>query len=333
MVEQKIISSKELSNYGPVLSLNQMAFALFKQQRATWELARKNYEALDEVQTRDFDFEHFKIVAQHNPGRIRSSAAKVDAQSIAERPCFLCPKNLPAEQKVLMFQDKFLILVNPFPVFPVHLTIPLVEHRPQEILSFFKDMLELSKELEGFTVFYNGPQCGASAPDHFHFQAGNRGFLPLETELENLEKNHTEVLAQNSGIKIFAVKNCLRRFVGFVSSNPVELNRAFRRVYSLLQLKDENEPMMNILSFFEKGEWKIIVFPREKLRPSHFYKNDENQVVVSPAAVELGGVLVLPRQEDYVSISNKIVSEVYNEITLPSPGFEHLMKTVKNAYR
>lgn len=333
MLEQRIISSSELSKYGSVSNLNEQAFALVKQQRETWALARENYAALSDVQTRDFDFGHFKIVAQHNPGRIHSSAAKVDAQSIAERPCFLCLNNLPSEQKALRFQDKFLILVNPFPVFPVHLTLPLVEHKPQEIFSFFPDMLELSKELEGFTVFYNGPQCGASAPDHFHFQAGNRGFLPIENELEILEKRHADVLVQKSGIKIFVVKNYLRRFVGFVSANPVELNNAFYRLYSSLQLKNGNEPMMNILSIFENGEWKIIIFPREKLRPSYFYEEGDRQIIVSPAAVELGGVMVLPRHEDFDSISNKIVSEIYNEVTLKDSDFEHLIKSVSKAYR
>jgi ATP adenylyltransferase/5',5'''-P-1,P-4-tetraphosphate phosphorylase II len=333
MLKQKIISSEELSNYGSVSTMNEQASALVKQQRETWELARKNYTALSEVQTREFDFGHFKIIAQHNPGRIRSSAAKVDAQSIARRPCFLCPQNLPDEQKAILFQDKFLILVNPFPVFPVHLTIPLIEHKPQEIYHFFPDMLELSRELKGFTVFYNGPQCGASAPDHFHFQAGNIGFLPIENELEDLVKNHSEILVHKPGLKIAAVKNYLRRFVCIASSDRAETLNAFYRVYSSLPEKNGNEPMMNILCFFEKEEWRVIIFPREKLRPSHFYKEDKNQVVVSPAAVELGGVIVLPRQKDFGAISNQIISEIYNEVTIPSFGFEHLTKSVSNAYR
>ncbi|WP_372948287.1 DUF4922 domain-containing protein [Mariniphaga sp.] len=333
MLEQRIISSSELSKFGPVSTLNEQAFALVKQQRETWELVRKNYEALSDVQTRSFDFGHFKIIAQHNPGRIRSSAAKVDSKSISERPCFLCPENLPPEQKALNFQNKFLILVNPFPVFPVHLTIPLLEHRPQEILNFFPDMLELSRQLEDFTVFYNGPQCGASAPDHFHFQAGNREFLPIENELETLEKNHSEVLVHKRGLKIFAVKNYLRRFVCIVSSHRTELLNTFHHVYSSLPEKNGNEPMLNILCFFEKEEWRVIIFPREKLRPSHFYEIAEKQVVVSPAAVELGGIMVLPRQKDFDSISNQIISEIYNEVTLPFPGFEHWIKSFLNAYR
>ncbi len=333
MLEQKTISAEKLSNYGPVSNLNQMAFALVKQQQKTWELARTNYEALSEVQTREFDFGRFKIIAQHNPGRIRSSAAKVDAQSIAERLCFLCPDNLPEKQKALVFQDKFLILVNPFPVFPVHLTIPLIEHRPQKILNFFPDMLELSYKLEGFTIFYNGPQCGASAPDHFHFQAGNRGFLPIETELENLEKNYAEILVQKPGLKIMAAKNYLRKFLCIISSNREEITEAFLRVYSSLPDKNEIEPMMNILTSIKNGQWNVIIFPREKLRPSRFYEEGENQLVVSPAAVELGGVMVLPRQKDFNSISNQIVFEIYREVTLSSADFEHLINSVRNTYR
>ena len=333
MLEKKIISVQELSDYGPVSTLNKQAFALVKQQQKTWEFVRKNYDTLAGVQTREFDFGHFKIIAQHNPGRIRSSAAKVDAKSIAERPCFLCMNNLPEEQKALIFQDKYMILVNPFPVFPVHLTIPLIEHRPQEILNFFPDMLELSRQLEGFTVFYNGPQCGASAPDHFHFQAGNRGFLPVESDLENLEKNHSEILIQKPGLKIFAVKNYLRRFLCIVSSDRTETLNAFHRVYSSFPGKNGNEPMLNILCFFENEEWRMIIFPREKLRPSHFYETAEKQVVVSPAAVELGGIMVLPRQKDFEAISNQTISEIYDEVTLPFHRFEHLIKSVSNAYR
>ena len=332
MVKQKFISAKELSKFGPVSNLNKQAFSLVKQQKATWELARKNYTALSKVQTREFDFGHFKIIAQHNPGRIRSSAAKVDAQSIAERPCFLCPKNLPPEQKAILFQNKFLILVNPFPVFPAHLTIPLVEHKPQAIFSYFPDMLKLSRELEGFTVFYNGPQCGASAPDHFHFQAGNGGYLPVEKEFEILEKKHSEILVQKSGLKIIAIRNYLRRFISITSADRSQLVNAFQRLYTLFPDEKDNEPMLNILCCFREKEWRIIVFPREKLRPSFFYEKDDKQVVVSPAAVELGGVLVLPRQKDFDTVSTQIITAIYEEVTLSCSRFEALIESVLMIY-
>jgi ATP adenylyltransferase/5',5'''-P-1,P-4-tetraphosphate phosphorylase II len=332
MLNQKVISTEELSKFGPGSNLNEQVIALVKQQQQTWQLARKNYNMLSEVQTRDFDFGDFKIIVQHNPGRIRSSAAKVDAKSIAERPCFLCLQNLPDSQKTIIFQNKFLILVNPFPVFPVHLTIPLVDHQPQRILNYFPDMLDLARELTGFTVFYNGPQCGASAPDHFHFQAGNRGYLPVENEFETLKKNHSEVLVQKPGIEIIAVKDYLRRFVGIRSADRSQMINAFQRLHNLLPGEKGNEPMLNILCWFEKDEWQIIVFPREKLRPSFFYETGEKQLVVSPAAVELGGVMVLPRQKDFEAVSNSIISAIYDEVTLSYFKFELLTESLSDTY-
>ncbi|HDR50172.1 MAG TPA: DUF4922 domain-containing protein [Mariniphaga anaerophila] len=324
MLEQKRISVKELAKYGPVAGLSEQAVALVKQQQETWELVRKNYGALSGVQTKKFDFGHFTIIAQHNPERIRSSAAKTDAKSIAERPCFLCLKNLPSEQKGLVFQEKYLVLANPFPIFPLHLTVSNLEHTPQRILDFFPDMLELSRELSGFTLFYNGPECGASAPDHFHFQAGNRGFLPVEKELETLEKQHARVLLQNQKGKMFAVENYLRRFVAVVSSDKGAATEMFLQIYSFLAGENPKEPMLNVLCYFENHSWKIIVFPRAKQRPSHFYRDDSARVVVGPAAVELGGVLVLPRHRDFVEITKKTIAEIYGEVTMCENEFKFI---------
>jgi ATP adenylyltransferase/5',5'''-P-1,P-4-tetraphosphate phosphorylase II len=326
MLEQKIISVEELSKYGPVISLNEKAVALVKQQQKTWEPARKNYGALSEVQTKNFDFGHFTIIAQHNPVRIRSSAAKTDADSIAARPCFLCLENLPSEQKAIVFQNKYLILTNPFPIFPLHLTLSSLEHTPQRILDFFPDMLELGRELTGFTLFYNGPECGASAPDHFHFQAGNRGLLPVENELKTLENQYAKVLVQNQKVKVFAVENYLRRFVAIVTSDKDAAAEMFRQIYLFLAGENPKEPMLNILCYYENGAWKIILFPRAKQRPSHFYRNDETQLVVGPAAVELGGVLVLPRSGDFVKITNKIIAEIYSEVTISENDFNLMVE-------
>ncbi|MGC9355923.1 MAG: DUF4922 domain-containing protein, partial [Mariniphaga sp.] len=172
MLKEKTIAPGELRKFGRAENLNEQAKTLVAQQKAAWEMASKNYAALKSVQTRTFDFGHFEIVVQFNPERIRSSAAKTDTKSIAERPCFLCLKNLPPEQKGIPFGEDYLILTNPFPIFQTHLTIPHLHHTSQQITGFFPDMLRLSRKLNGFTVFYNGPQTGASAPDHFHFQAG-----------------------------------------------------------------------------------------------------------------------------------------------------------------
>lgn len=330
MLKGKVIAPGELRKFGSVENMNEQAKALVAQQKITWELASKNYRGLDRIQTRTFNFGDFEIRVQFNPERIRSSAAKTDAKSIADRPCFLCLKNLPREQKGIPFQEDYIVLTNPFPIFPVHLTIPHLEHTPQQILPYFSGMLNLSRELNDFTVFYNGPQTGASAPDHFHFQAGIKGLLPIENELENLKKNIAETLFDERDLTVFAVDNYLRRFVAVQSDNKEKLQKIFQVMFELLPSENEDEPLLNVLCHFENGKWNVFVFPREKQRPSHFYRNDENQFVVSPASVELGGVLILPRKEDFDKITKEILSEIFGEVTLQENDFRNFVEQIKS---
>jgi len=330
---EKTISFAELTLFGRVENLNDMAKTLVAQQKSTWEMAGKNYEALNRVQTKAFDFGHFRIVTQFNPERIRSSAAKTDAKSIAERPCFLCVENLPTFQKGILFQEKFLILTNPFPIFPVHLTISKLEHSRQEIAGNFSDLLELSQNLTEFTLFYNGPQCGASAPDHFHFQAVIKNALPIEDEFSTMESQFSEILFQNNKIKIIAVENYLRRFIAIVSNDINEIEKRFKHICKNLKTGSGEEPMMNFLTSFQHDKWRVIIFPRDKQRPSHFFRTDEKQILVSPAAVEMGGFLVLPGGEDFLKITKKEIEEIYGEVTVNKEEFEklvtHLCKDLK----
>ena len=328
-MNEKTLSISELAKFGETATLNERAISLVNQQCSVWETAKTNYETLKQVQTKTFDFIHFKIIAQFNPGRIRSSAAKTDAASIAKRPCFLCTENLPPDQKGILFQEKYMILVNPFPIFTKHLTISHVAHTPQLIKNHFAELLDLSAALTDFTVFYNGPQCGASAPDHFHFQAVTKGFLPVETEFASLEKDFSEVIVQTGTMKVIATDNYLRRFVTFMSKDKMEIQKHFELIYKILDFSENEEPMMNILSRFENGAWQVILFPRQKQRSSHFFKTDESQIIVSPASVELGGFLILPREEDFNKITKKEIGEIYGEVTLNLKDFERL----KNALR
>jgi ATP adenylyltransferase/5',5'''-P-1,P-4-tetraphosphate phosphorylase II len=234
MLTKKIITLKELAEFGFVQNINEQAMSLVAFQKTTWDTAAKNYEALNRVQTKIFDFGHFRIVTQFNAERVRSSAAKTDSKSISERPCFLCTKNLPVEQKGILYQDKYLILVNPYPIFPVHLTISKVTHTPQEILPYFSDLLKLSRSLNDFIVFYNGPKCGASAPDHFHFQAVIKNSLPIESEFNTLGNQFAEILFENIKTKVIAVENYLRRFIAIVSDDKNEIKNKFQHIYQIL---------------------------------------------------------------------------------------------------
>lgn len=162
--------------------MNQTIHHLLTGQLASWETARNNYAALSGVRVKELNVNGILYKVQFNPARIVSSGAKVDAKSILERKCFLCPANLPPVQKGIPFGGHYNILVNPFPIFPRHLTVPELAHTPQRIATRFTDMLELAEALTDYTIFYNGPKCGASAPDHAHFQAGNKGFMPIEKD-------------------------------------------------------------------------------------------------------------------------------------------------------
>lgn len=315
MQTDRIISLEQLKDYGRVTDLNSQALLLVKQQLDTWELAGRNYAASSGVQKRHFRIGHERVEVHHNPGRIRSSAAKTDAKSIASRPCFLCKENLPDHQKGIAFGDSFIVLTNPFPIFSNHLTIAHTSHLPQVLGPYFGDMLQLSRELYGFTVFYNGPQCGASAPDHFHFQAGSRGEMPIEAELDLLKTKYARKVTTTTGIGIYAVENGLRRFILLESSVRELLEEAFSLLYGPTTVGTDDEPMLNLLSLFEDGRWKVILFPRKQQRPSHYYQTGEMHVLVSPAAVEMGGLLILPRHEDFMKLDVGTISAVYDEVT------------------
>ncbi len=330
MLNSKIISLKELSKSGSTENLNNQALALLENQKSTWKIAADNFKVLKNVQTRDFDFGHFKITTQFNSGRILSSAAKTDAKSIAGRPCFLCIKNLPPEQRGILFQNKYLILVNPYPVFSQHFTISSLEHTPQEILPHFADLLDLNRNLPGFTIFYNGPQCGASAPDHFHFQAVPKNSLPVETEFALLEEKYSEAIFDNEKLKILAVENYLRRFFAIISGYKNQIINRFEILYKNLILAGGGEPMMNILCSYQDKKWRVIIFPRNKQRSSHFFRTGTEQIVVSPAAVELGGVLILPREGDFEKIGRQLIAEIYEEVTISNEAFSYLKNRLKN---
>ena len=329
-LKSKTILLQELIDFGDVSNLNNQGKALVKQQTNSWPLAANNYFGLQKVNNRTFDFGHFKIIVQFNPERMRSSAAKTDEKSISERPCFLCLDNLPVEQKGLLFGENYLVLTNPFPIFEQHLTISRLEHTPQQILKHFPDMLDLSWELYDFTIFYNGPQTGASAPDHFHFQAGTKGMMPAEQEFDNLQQNYSEVIFQNNSTTVIAVENYLRPFLAIVSDDKTEIYSQFEKIFTELKSSEE-EPKMNVLCNFEKGKWRVFVFPREKQRPSHFYGEDDSKIVVGPASVEFGGILILPRKEDFEKIAKKEIREIYKEVAINGKGFYRICSVLKNS--
>lgn len=299
-------------------SLKIKAKSLIQQQKLNWPVARTNYAGLGKVESKTFQFDGFQIIVQFNPERIRSSAAKTDSQSISERACFLCPENQPKEQESIDFNGRYKIQVNPYPIFNEHFTIPLKKHLPQEIMPHFSEMLQLSKQLPGYTVFYNGPKCGASAPDHFHFQAGNKNVMPVVSEIDTVAGNFGQVLLHHDQIRITAVgKEYLRKLILLESGSADVLSNYFQKLVSVLNERgQEGEPMMNVLCTFEDEAWKIMVFPRDKQRPSQFFAEGEKQILMSPASVEMSGLVILPRKEDFEKITKEDLADIYGQVTI-----------------
>jgi ATP adenylyltransferase/5',5'''-P-1,P-4-tetraphosphate phosphorylase II len=324
-----LLSSRLLSE-----NLSENLRTLLDQQKDTWALLRSNYASLDAVSSKELECGSSTILVQHNPARITSTAARVDAASVQKRPCFLCVENLPQEQRAVKYNEEFLVLCNPFPIFPEHFTVTHIRHVPQSIEPALSTLLSLSKDLEDeFVVLYNGPRCGASAPDHLHLQVGNAGFLPLEEEYERLITDAGEKVADRGGVLVFAVDSGLRRFVAIESDEQEEASEACRRLFRVLQefFGDAEEPMMNILSWYKEGEWKVVVFPRAKHRPSVFY-DQQNGLLVSPAAVDLAGVVITPRAEDFARITTDDVETIFHEVLISPDAFEKVRGRLVMSY-
>lgn len=287
---------------------------LLEQQIPLWPLAGMNYEALKKVQTRSLVVNGWRVVLQFNPERIRSSAAKVDARSVKERKCFLCPANLPDEQLRIPFGADYQVIMNPFPIFRNHLTIPVFAHEEQRILPRFGDMLLLAQELTDFVVFYNGPQCGASAPDHMHFQAGNKGFLPIEMNWKTARKKNSISLGKAT---LCTLEEFLQPVFLLVSETKDDSVLLFSRLHEALPVKDGGyEPMMNVLSWYEDNKWITCVYPRRKLRPSCYYAEGENNILLSPASVEMAGVFAVPLEKDFNKITSRDITNVLQEVCI-----------------
>lgn len=289
---------------------------LFEQQLSVWEMARNNFEGLKTVQIREFDFDGFGVKVQFNPARMVSSGAKVDAKTIAQRKCFLCAANRPEVQRGIEWRD-YDILINPFPIFTRHLTIPRREHVDQRLVPYISDMFDLARELPDFVVFYNGPKCGASAPDHMHFQAGNADFLPLVSDYFNLKaKGKCTKQCTIDGADVYTIDNYLRVVYCIESADAEALRQAFMKLYNSWVKEEGVEPMMNVVCLYRDGKWYLFVIPRGAFRPWQYTAEGEKQLLVSPATVEVSGLFITPVKEHFERITKDDVVDILTQCTI-----------------
>lgn len=308
---------------------------LFQSQLEVWPQARNNYQALANVKRKPLCVNNFEIQVQFNAARIVSSAAKVDDQSIKERRCFLCDQNRPKVQEGLLYKgiggNEYIVLINPFPIFPKHLTIPDVDHEDQLFSGRVRDMISLSQELSEYVIFYNGPKCGASAPDHMHFQAGNKGFLPIETDLSKLPVRD---LFKRDNIRISLLESFVKGAFVFESDSQETISQWVEKFYALLPVPDgESEPMMNVLAWQEQDVYRVVVFVRKRHRPACFFAEGDDNILLSPASVDLGGVFITPLEKDFEKITAADVELILEEVCIDEQEVNRLIETIDKNFK
>ena len=290
---------------------------LFRRQILAWPQLAQGVEGLARAKTRSVRIDWFDVVIRHIPHRVVSTTAAVDHDSVAKRPCFLCAANLPPEEEGVQFGADFTIYCNPFPIVDHHLTIAHREHRPQRIASQFANMLDLASALPGYFVIYNGPECGASAPDHMHFQAGSRSLFPIAKDTAGL----TSVTVPNYKRNVFFFR---------ASERSALIDRVDLAINRLAEITCKKpEPLVNIAVFHEMGEWVTYLFPRGKHRPEVFYKGE---MTVSPASIDLCGIFVVPLAHDFERITAHAIAAIFSEVTLPDDQFRAVAAKLGNEH-
>ncbi len=326
--DQLVLSFVKENNYSDA------AVRLSEIQKEQWPMLNAGFKSLETVKSKSFQFDGYKIKAQFNAGRMTSTSAKVDPKSISERKCFLCVENLPAEQKGILYNNNYIILCNPFPIFPTHFTITNKEHTPQRIIDTFSDMLDLSKDLfKHYSVIYNGPRCGASAPDHLHFQAGNKFFMTIDDEFHLIKNEYGKMIYEDDDLSFYAIDDGLRKFVSIESLDKELVVKSFNKFYKTYSelMNEEQEPMINLVSFYEEEYgWRIIIFLRAKHRPAVFFAEEESKMLVSPAAIDLGGVCVFPREEDFNRITKEMIADIFKEVFIDADKLDSLVRKLSS---
>lgn len=275
-------------------------------QLSVWPAAKRNYDRLMDCRRKPLALGDFTGFWQFSPERIRSTAASVDADSVKARGCFLCPSARPTEQMSFPISPGWEMLVNPYPILPVHFTIVSGKHEPQSAPPF--EMVSIAESLPGMAVFFNGSKAGASAPDHMHFQAVLKSELPL---VRLLEQRHS---VKERGIRTGSQLGLELPFE-IISAVVYPDNAGMRETAAML---DGRDGKVNIFSWMDdSGLLRLLHIPRQAHRPSCYFKKGEEEFMVSPGAIDMAGILILPRLVDFERADVKRAMEVYTETGVP----------------
>jgi ribosomal protein S18 acetylase RimI-like enzyme len=310
-------------------SLPELCLELLSKQKKAWLDLREGYESLKDVRERDLPCKGFSVRLQHNPRRIKSSLTDVSEKNVNERRCFLCLDHLPEDQKGILLRSDYLILCNPMPVFSSHFTVSHLDHRLQVIAEHIDTFLQLMADFgSGWTVFYNGPRCGASAPDHLHFQAAPSGQMPIEKEIQ--EEKRLTLMKQVDNVLLYRLRDLGREVIILEGDEPMAVGGAFKGFLNALKkvLLIDEEPMMNIAGFYKERRWRLVIFPRRKHRPDAFFREGDARVVVSPGVIDMGGLLITPIEKDFDRLDAAAVEGIYGEVSLDGETVKRAIDTM-----
>lgn len=310
--------------------LEEMVEELLNCQIENWDLVHANYCALNNVKTRQLSIKDFPVLLQFNPERIRSSAAQIDAATLKKRPCFFCHR--PKEQQSITLYNTFDILVNPYPISDGHLTMPFRWHKEQQILPFYEDMLVFAYDLREYSIIYNGPKCGASAPDHMHFQAIKRSSLPIE---ENIRRASKEIIMQRHNTTLYALNDYMTSVLLIASSNVQEAAWTFNHLYEQLEVKEgDSEPMMNVAVWVnDENVSYTCIFLRKELRPSCFYAEGDANILISPATVEMAGLFITPLEKDFEKVTAADLETILKEVSISEEEKDELVVKLRQSFK
>ena len=308
----------------------------FNRQMEQWELARNNFRNLYNVEQRSLSIDGNTLRVQFNPARIVSTGARIDRKSIAKRPCFLCRKNRPEEQMTKIIDKDFEILVNPYPILPVHFTIPMRSHQPQAILGCYSEIHRILTSWPELVVFYNGPKCGASAPDHCHFQAGCSGFLPIQTGWQRYSRNMTELYSTAEGDSISIINEYPTPALLIRSHSQKTDAELFKVVYKALPHNPgDSEPMMNLVCWRTEDTFFTVVFARGKHRPDCYPQPkgaaEDASFMISPGALDMAGLIITPRKEDFDRLTAEKAIAILKEVSLDDTQFQETAARIQSA--
>ena len=325
-----LLNQKTYTAFDGGESLSGLCLKLLSDQKKAWQDLREGYKFLKDVRERDLSCREFLARLQYNPGRIKSSTAEVSKMNEKNRQCFLCMDHLPEGQRGILFRSDYLILCNPMPVFFSHFTVSHIDHRLQAIDAHIETFLQLMADLgPSWIVLYNGPKCGASAPDHLHFQAAPSGKMPIEKEIR--EEKRLILLRQAGGVLLYRARDLGREVIILQGEDPIALARILKDFLKTLKkvLSTDEEPMMNIAGFYKEKKWRLVIFLRRKHRPDAFFKEGDARMIISPGVIDMGGLLITPVKSDYDRLDATVVEDIYREVSLEGMIVEKAIQTLK----